>query len=93
MRNIFILIAALLSPVCIAQTTELEANSLIRVIETLENVKELAESAEDNENPNARVKFDYEQFNRDVEKWQAAIKRHVSAPNRSPRNVIKEDIK
>jgi RAQPRD family integrative conjugative element protein len=67
--------------------TEVERSNLIALARQLEQLHQLADNAQSAADPEARVKFNYEQLHRDIEQMRSAIARHLDRPSRTPRTV------
>lgn len=67
--------------------TEIERRNLISLARQLDQLHALADNAQSASNPQARVKFNYDQLHRDIDQMRQAIARHLEKPSRSPRVV------
>lgn len=68
-------------------TTEAEKRYLIKIVEEIQHVDELAQHASENSDPNARVNLDYVALRSDLKEIKRALESHIQKPSRSPRRV------
>ena len=67
--------------------TEDEKRYLIKIVQDLKHLDELAAKASVEADPDARVTLDYVALRHDLQEIQRALEVHITKPSRSPRKL------
>lgn len=67
--------------------TEDEKRYLIKIVQDLKHVDEMAAKASIKADPDARVTLDYVALRHDLQEMQRALEAHINNPSRSPRKL------
>lgn len=90
MKYIFMIIGLLCVGTSVADTdavTEDEKRYLIKIVQDLKHVDEMAAKASMKADPDARVTLDYVALRHDLHEMQRALETHINKPSRSPRKL------
>jgi RAQPRD family integrative conjugative element protein len=67
--------------------TEDEKRYLIKIVQDLKHLDEMAAKASVEADPDARVTLDYVALRHDLQEMQRALETHITTPSRSPRKM------
>lgn len=91
MKTFFVVVVGLMgSGICMANTdatTEDERRYLIKIVQDIHHLDELATKAANQADPDARVTLDYVALRRDLQEIKRALESHITKPSRSPRKI------